>query len=84
MKKINYVREKDFSVIEQEFEDFHYEITEKLQKIFKDEKLKPTQIISSEDGKTLKFAINNAEEREKRELGEEIYVIKIEKLNYTK
>ena len=82
MKKIIFIDECDFSKTEQEFDDFHYKLTESLQDFISQnfkEKLQPTQIISSKDGKTLKFAINNGEDRLERESGDKLYIIKIEK-----
>ena len=80
MKKIKYNSEIDFSETEYEFDDFHFWLCEKIRSNFKCEKHKPSPILCDRHGKYLKFAINNGEENLERDIGKDIYIIKIEKL----
>lgn len=87
MKKLEYIDEATFKSEIIEFTDEHYEIAEKLHKLYEDEDnlwSKCTPIFVKSDKKSLIFCINlgdKQKDRFKYERGDNLYRIIIEKIN---
>jgi len=74
--KLEYTDEKSFKSENIEFEDEHYEIAESLWNSIDH----GSPIIVGADKKSLIFCVNRGKSRSDRELGKNLYKIKIEKV----